>query len=425
MTVRSAGPGLVAVCLVALGVAAWSASPFTLNPTGMPGSGTAPSVVVPGPVPGSGAVPYPTPGSPFPAPAPAAVGPAQIAAHVVACMPAPFATNVDVKLAQISITFDKPMKTGGTSGFADIRWLGLYPGEGRPMLNWTPDGKTCHLPVKLEPNVTYAVTINAVGAEQFLAVPAPAPPPAVASRPGGPPGSVPAPAPPAPSPALPFTWVFSTGTRTPDEFPAYVVSSDPAQMATDVDAKRREISVTFSRPVAAGDFSWVTLPTCGQYPGLRGRLDAPKLSADHLTATLSAVLSPNTVYALSINDVSFPGYKDLLGHPLVPYAWSFKTSGAGSALPTAVVPPPTAGATPGPAAGATTAPEAAPATAPATTPALPAATVSAPAATVPAAAAMQVPAPGPGPVPTPAPAPTPVAPAPVPAPVAPVPAPTA
>jgi hypothetical protein len=312
---------------------------------------------------------------------------AQLPPHVVACTPAPYAANVDVKLAEISITFDQPMRTGGNSAFADIRWLGVYPGQARDLVHWSADGKVCSLPVKLEANVTYDVTINVTGGEQFVAAGVPAPRPV--------PGAVP----PGPSVALPFTWVFSTGERTLTDFPAYVVSSDPAQVATDVDPKRKEISVTFSRPVAPGDYSWWPVP-CGQYPGVHGRLDTAKLSADRLTATLNVVLAPNTVYALSINDLSRPGYKDATGRPLLPYAWCFKTTSPGlHALEPAPTPPPA----PTPESAPALAPTAAPTPTPTPTPPTPTPpTPTPPALTPPAPPAPAPPAPPP---PTPVPPP--------------------
>jgi hypothetical protein len=312
---------------------------------------------------------------------------------VVACTPAPYAANVDVKLAEISITFDQPMRTGGNSAFDDVRWLGVYPGQARDLVHWSADGKVCSLPVKLEANVTYDVTINAAGKDQFVAASGTAPPRPV-------PGALPA----GPSAALPFTWIFSTGALAPADLPAYVVSSDPAQMATEVDPKKREISVTFSRPVAPGDYSWVALLANGQYPGPPGKLGTPKLSADRLTATLDVALAPNTAYALSINDRNFPGYKDAAGRPVLPYAWCFKTTSPGlHTLEPAPTPPPA----PAPESAVTPKPTAAPTPAP--TPA-PAPTPPAPTPPAPTPPAPTPPAPTP-PAPTP-PAPTPPAPTP-------------
>lgn len=232
--------------------------------------------------------------------------PPQLPPRVVSCTPAPFTADVEVKLAQISITFDRPMKTAEQGGLAALRWLGVYPGAGKPVATWNADHTICRLPVKLDADITYAVLINPAGQRGF-------------EDPKG-------------APALPFTWVFSTGTRTPGDFPPYVVSSDPPQAAGEVDPKKQEISVTFSRPVAPGDYSWTSVGA-GVYPGVRDKRVAPKLSADRLTATLEVSLAPGAIYALSLNDVNHPGYKDTLGRPVAPYAWCFKTAGGPLAPP--------------------------------------------------------------------------------------------
>ena len=45
-----------------------------------------------------------------------------------------------------------------------------------------------------------------------------------------------------------------------------------------------------------------------------------------MTATLEVRLSPNTVYALGVNDVSYFGYKDTKGRPVLPFGLCFKTA---------------------------------------------------------------------------------------------------
>ncbi len=234
------------------------------------------------------------------APGSLAQAPTQLPPRVIACTPAPFATDVEATLTQISVTFDRPMRTQGESGFAAIRFLGVFPGVRERAPRWNAEGTVCSLPVILDPDVTYAVTVNSTARRGFTDA--------------------------AGIPALAFTWVFATGARTEAELPPCVVSSDPPQGAAEVDATTTEISVTLNRPIAPGDFSWVLMRGSGQYPGERGG-DAPRLSADRLTATLQVHLTPGTAYALSVNDVSYFGYKDTFGRPVVPYGWCFKTAG--------------------------------------------------------------------------------------------------
>ena len=180
------------------------------------------------------------------------------------------------------------MATKGESPFASVRWLGVYPAANNAVPTWSADGTSCTLPIKLEPDVTYAVTLNSSR-----------------QRPLADTNGV---------TALACTWVFATGARAATDFPPHVVSSDPPPGAADVDPQKAEISVTFDRPVAPGDFSWVILRGSGQYPGTREG-GPPRLSADRLTATIDARLAPGTVYALSVNDLSYIGYKDHAGPP--------------------------------------------------------------------------------------------------------------
>ena len=77
---------------------------------------------------------------------------------VVATSPANGATGVDPALAEISVTFDRPMQDGN--------WSWCYENvEDFPKLNGSPhylDGRTTNvLPVLLEPGKTYVIWINA------------------------------------------------------------------------------------------------------------------------------------------------------------------------------------------------------------------------------------------------------------------------
>ena len=222
--------------------------------------------------------------------------PPVIPPHVVDCNPKPFAANVSADLKEISVTFDRPLAP--TTGFVGLRFLGLDPTAKDAQPKWDAAGTTCALPVQLAPDVTYALSVNTSKERGF------------ADTQG--------------TPAVPFAWVFATGARTDDQLPPRVVKSDPPPGATDANFRLRKISVTFSRPVAPGDFSWVQLRGCGEYPGVRG--GALTLSDDRLTATIDVRLNFGTVYALSINDLQYPGYKDTFGRPVVPYGWWFKTA---------------------------------------------------------------------------------------------------
>ena len=84
--------------------------------------------------------------------------------EVVAMTPKNGATDVDPKTTELRVTFSMPMKNG-------FSWTGGGPTfppapEGkRPY--WTEDGKTCVLPVQLQPGAQYRVGLNSQSAKNF------------------------------------------------------------------------------------------------------------------------------------------------------------------------------------------------------------------------------------------------------------------
>jgi len=219
--------------------------------------------------------------------------------RVIDSSPAPFATNVDPNLKQITFTFDRPMNVLSKGGIGSVRYAGVGPCARDVQPLWDATGTIMTVPVTLEPDVTYAVAIND-SKNRGIADPTGAQ-------------------------ALAFFLVFASGARTPDDFPAYVIKAEPENGAKEADFRLKQITVTFSRPVAPGDFSWVIYRGSGEYPGAREG-GAPQLSADRLTATLEVRLSPDTVYAIGLNDPSYFGYKDTKGRPVLPYGLCFKTA---------------------------------------------------------------------------------------------------
>lgn len=217
--------------------------------------------------------------------------------RVVSVTPEPFATNVDPWLEEVTVTFDRPMNPDGF-GFGSVRWTGVYPGVRDATPAWRDGNTTCVLPVSLVEDCTYAISVNDTQNRGF------------ADADG--------------VPACGFAWVFATGERTAEQLPPHVVSTVPEMGATDVDAGLREITVTFDRPVAPGDHSWVIYRGSGLYPGYRG--GEATLSEDRMTATLQVRLSPGTVYALGVNDLRYNGYKDVYGRCVVPCGLCFKTA---------------------------------------------------------------------------------------------------
>lgn len=81
--------------------------------------------------------------------------------RVLTAEPADRAVDVDFRLREIKVTFDRPMRTGRNHSWMILREHGTYPGyEGSPEPRWENDGRTCVLPVRLSPDTLYAVGIN-------------------------------------------------------------------------------------------------------------------------------------------------------------------------------------------------------------------------------------------------------------------------
>jgi len=83
---------------------------------------------------------------------------------VIKSLPEAGSTAVDPATTEIRVTFSKQMQDGGWS------WCLLdkatYPGTSEPP-KYLNDGRTCALPVKLQPGKTYAVWINSEKFHEF------------------------------------------------------------------------------------------------------------------------------------------------------------------------------------------------------------------------------------------------------------------
>jgi RNA polymerase sigma-70 factor (ECF subfamily) len=81
---------------------------------------------------------------------------------VVKTLPQAGDTQVDPSITEIRGTFSKKMTTGKNYSWAGAEdsWV-----TGKP--RWLADGKTCVLPVKLEPGRTYVVWLNSPSFRNF------------------------------------------------------------------------------------------------------------------------------------------------------------------------------------------------------------------------------------------------------------------
>ena len=100
-----------------------------------------------------------------------------------------------------------------------------------------------------------------------------------------------------------------------------VIKSAPEAGADGVDPGTTQISVTFSKQMQSGTWSWCVLSK-ESYPGTS---EAPKYLEDKRTCVLPVKLQPGRTYAVWINSEKFYEFKDTKGQPAVPYLLVFRT----------------------------------------------------------------------------------------------------
>ena len=100
-----------------------------------------------------------------------------------------------------------------------------------------------------------------------------------------------------------------------------VIKSAPESGAEGVDPGTTQISVTFSKQMQGGTWSWCVLSK-ESYPGTS---EPPKYLEDKRTCVLPVKLQPGRTYAVWINSEKFYAFKDTNGQPAVPYLLVFRT----------------------------------------------------------------------------------------------------
>jgi RNA polymerase sigma factor (sigma-70 family) len=104
--------------------------------------------------------------------------------------------------------------------------------------------------------------------------------------------------------------------------PPVVVKTVPQAGATDVDAKTKEIQITFSKDMMDGSWSWSQLSD-GSFPKIVGK---PTYLKDKRTCVATVKLEPDKTYAIWLNSEKFHGFQDADGRAAVPYLLVFKTA---------------------------------------------------------------------------------------------------
>ncbi len=215
--------------------------------------------------------------------------------RVVSTTPSVGATDVDPKLQEITVTFDRDMGagmswTGGGSEFPRV--------PSGQQAHWK-DPRTCVLPVKLDPGHYYRVGINSTSHRNFESVQR------VAAQPS----------------AIYFTTTGATQSLMDRTAKPQIVSLNPPNGARDVDPNLQELRVTFNVPMGAG-MSW----TGGgaQFPaGIEG--SQPQWTNGGKTCVLPVRLEPAHEYRLGLNSPSHKNFQSAAGVPLDAVVYTFKT----------------------------------------------------------------------------------------------------
>ena len=103
--------------------------------------------------------------------------------------------------------------------------------------------------------------------------------------------------------------------------PPVVVKTLPQAGDTKVDPSTAEISVTFSKKMRDGSWSWSQM-SGDSFPKTTGK---PHYLADGRTCVLPVELEPGKTYVIWLNSQKFSGFKDARGNSAIPYLLVFRT----------------------------------------------------------------------------------------------------
>ena len=103
--------------------------------------------------------------------------------------------------------------------------------------------------------------------------------------------------------------------------PPSVVKTVPQSGAVDVDPDLDRISVTFSKDMIDGNWSWTQISD-DTFPKMIGK---PEYLDDKRTCVLNVELEPGRTYVTWINSARFGNFKDTDGRSAAPYLLVFQT----------------------------------------------------------------------------------------------------
>jgi hypothetical protein len=118
-------------------------------------------------------------------------------------------------------------------------------------------------------------------------------------------------------------WGTSAQEFSIEQAPAVVIRTSPVAGTIDVDPATTRITVTFSKPMQDGSWSWTTWGE-GTFPEMDGK---PYYEADGRTCVLPVKLQPGRFYATWLNSQKFGNFRDAQGRSAVPYLLTFQTAG--------------------------------------------------------------------------------------------------
>jgi hypothetical protein len=121
-----------------------------------------------------------------------------------------------------------------------------------------------------------------------------------------------------------YCWTSLAQTAEPptlENAPPVVIKTEPQSGQSDIEPGRSEISITFSKPMRDGSWSWSQISP-ESFPAKAGE---PHFLQDQRTCVLPVVLESAKTYAIGLNIPPFQNFQDREGHKAMPYLLVFRT----------------------------------------------------------------------------------------------------
>ena len=106
------------------------------------------------------------------------------------------------------------------------------------------------------------------------------------------------------------------------DLPPVVIGTFPAAGAKNVDPALTRLKIAFSKSMSQNSYS-LCIQEKDAFPEVDG---APTFAEDGKSCLVKVALKPNKTYIIWINSAKIANFKDLAGHPAVPYLLVFHTA---------------------------------------------------------------------------------------------------